>query len=733
MWLCCGVVTWRGAILEAEKARRPEMKIILIDPRRTATAELCDLHLPIKPGQDTVLLNGLLAHLQASGKRDEQFVTAHTNGIEDALKVAGTSSIAEIAQACGLDAPDIDTFYHWFAAHEKSMSVYSQGVTMNSSGTDKVNAILNCHLLTGRIGRPGMGPFSLTGQPNAMGGREVGGLATQLAAHMDLENADHRRIVKQFWESPHLPDKPGLKAVDMFGAIGDGRIKAVWIMATNPVVSLPEADKIRTTLKACPFVVVSDVVRHTDTTELAHVLLPAANWGEKDGTVTNSERRISRQRQFSPAPGETKPDWWIIAQVAQRMGFEKSFKYSSAAEIFAEHIELSALANNHARAFDLSALGALNQKSYDAMTPFQWPRRKGEKGTDNRRLFADGRFFTPDHKARFVPTPPQNPVSEYTTTTPMTLNTGRIRDQWHSMTRTGNSPRLSSHRTEPFVEIHPDDAHQSNIEDATIVRVENRHGCVLARAQITNSVPPGSIFMPIHWSDQYASAARVDKLVTAHCDPLSGQPESKHARVKISRYPARWHAFAISAQQPNRPDSDYWATSRCRHGWRLEMANKTEPANLHACVSRLFNLSEAQLEDGVMFHDRKNNRTHLAFFEADRLVAALYCATTPVTVARAWTDQQLGENFDDGASRLHLLAALPGQNQPDKGAIICACFSVGINQITAAITTKGCTTMDAIGTCLQAGTNCGSCRSEINRLIAQHTPDQEKCSRRVAE
>ncbi len=436
--------------LEAAKIKRPQMKVILIDPRRTATAELCDLHLAIQPGKDTVLINGLLAHLQASGKRDKPFVTAHTNGIEEALQAIGTADILEIAQACGLEVADIDKFYHWFTAHEKSMSVYSQGVTMSSSGTDKVNAILNCHLFTGRIGRPGMGPFSLTGQPNAMGGREVGGLANQLAAHMDLDNADHRQIVKGFWQAPHLPDKPG------------------------------------------------------------------------------------------------------------------------------------------------------------------------------------------------------------------------------------------------------------------------------------------SIFMPIHWSDQFASAARVDMLVSANCDPLSGQPESKHARVKISRYRARWHAFAISAQRANRPESDYWSTSRCHHGWRLEMANKTEPANLLTYVSRLFDLSQRQLEDGVMFHDRKNNRTHLAFFEADRLVAALYSASTPVTVARAWTDQQLGQNFDNGVSRLHLLAALPGQNQPDKGAIICACFSVGKNQITEAITTKGCTTIDAIGTCLQAGTNCGSCRSEIKRLIAQYTPDAEKHILQVA-
>lgn len=708
--------------LEAAKARRPQMKIILVDPRRTATAELCDVHLAIKPGYDTVLLNGLLAYLQAAGKRDDNFVNAHTQGIDDALEAAGSFSLSQIASACDLKQQDVEKLYHWFADTDKTVSVYSQGVTMNSSGTDKVNAILNCHLLTGRIGKPGMGPFSLTGQPNAMGGREVGGLANQLAAHMELDNPEHRKLVQEFWASPHIASKPGLKAVELFEAIGAGKIKAVWIMATNPVDSMPEADGVRAALEKCPFVVVSDVVRHTDTTAVADVLLPAASWGEKDGTVTNSERRISRQRKFLPQRGDARPDWWIIAEVARRMGFGASFDYASPAEIFAEHVALSAVAKNQARAFDLSALDGLSDSDYKDLSPFQWPLGSKKKSPANKRLFADGQFFTANHKARLVPTPPQLPMSVERDTYPFILNTGRVRDQWHTMTHTGKSPRLMEHIAEPFVEIHPEDAYHNCISENCIVHLENRNGSALVRACLTKSVLPGSVFVPIHWSGQFASKARVDVLVTANCDPVSGQPESKHARVNLMAYPAGWYAFAISARCPQIPRDDYWAMAKNRFGWRLELAHISKPANMIRYAARLFGLSAWQCEQGIAFHDAAKGFSHLAFFEEDRLVAAIFSAKTPVKVARSWADEQLGKEFVDGASRLRLLAARPGSDQPDKGAVICSCFSVGTNQIIAAITDEGCETVEAIGACLQAGMNCGSCRSELQKLLAETVP-----------
>ena len=329
--------------IAAARQERPNMKIVVIDPRRTATCELADLHLPVRAGTDVWLFNGLLAFLHQHGVVATEFIARSTSGVDRALQVAQDTAgdLRGVATACGMDERALAEFYRLFARTEKTLTIFSQGVNQSSAGTDKVNSIINCHLLTGRIGRPGMGPFSVTGQPNAMGGREVGGLATTLAAHMDLDVADHRRAVQEFWNSPVIANTPGLKAVDLFNAIHDRRVKAVWIMATNPIVSLPAADRAREALRRCELVVVSDCVQHTDTTALAHVLLPAAGWGEKDGTVTNSERRISRQRAFLPAPGEAKPDWWIISQVARRLGYAPAFAFETAHEIFAEHAALS--------------------------------------------------------------------------------------------------------------------------------------------------------------------------------------------------------------------------------------------------------------------------------------------------------------------------------------------------------------------------------------------------------
>ncbi|MBT7755859.1 MAG: molybdopterin-dependent oxidoreductase, partial [Rhodospirillaceae bacterium] len=413
-------------------------KIAVIDPRQTATTEAADLHLPLAAGSDVALFNGLLAHLDKTGVLDHGYVDRYTSGFAAALATAQASSIDDIAANTGLTPAALQDFYDLFAGTERVITVYSQGVNQSTYGTDKVNAIINCHLATGRIGRPGMGPFSVTGQPNAMGGREVGGLANQLACHMDLENPEHHALVRTFWNAENLADRPGLKAVELFEAVRVGRIKALWIMATNPVDSLPEADTVRAALQACPFVVVSDVARHTDTTAHADVLLPAAAWGEKAGTVTNSERRISRQRAFLPKAGAVRPDWWIIQQVARRMGFADAFNFRHPAEIFAEYAELSGLDNGGKRDFDISAHEAISNEDYEGLQPFQWPMEKGSISCQTR-FFADGQFFTPDRRARFIATTPAKPASAVSAEYPLVLNTGRIRDQWHTMTRTGKA------------------------------------------------------------------------------------------------------------------------------------------------------------------------------------------------------------------------------------------------------------------------------------------------------
>ncbi|MGH6818538.1 MAG: molybdopterin oxidoreductase family protein, partial [Methylovirgula sp.] len=449
--------------IAAAKEIRPEMRIVLVDPRRTMTADIADLHIAVSADGDVALFIGLLVWLADHDALDHDYIAAHTNGFDGVLDAARSANLDEIAEQTGVSITLLRTFYALFASTVKVVTVFSQGVNQSSSGTDKVNAIINCHLATGRIGRRGMGPFSVTGQPNAMGGREVGGFSNTLAAHMEIENPAHRDCVQRFWRSPLIADRVGLKAVDMFGAVADGRIKALWIMATNPADSMPEAGMVEAALKACPFVAVSDVVAETDTLRYAHVQLPAAAWGEKDGTVTNSERRISRQRRFLPIPGEAWPDWQIICAVAKRMGFAEAFSYNSPAEIFAEHAALSAYENGGARDFDIGAFAGIDDAQFDDMIPFQWPCPSTNASTETR-FFSDGRFFTADQRARFIAI---RPIAETRTSAefPFILNTGRVRDHWHTMTRTGKSPRLSQHLAEPFAEIHPADAARLGIAD----------------------------------------------------------------------------------------------------------------------------------------------------------------------------------------------------------------------------------------------------------------------------
>ncbi|MGH6679049.1 MAG: molybdopterin oxidoreductase family protein, partial [Bradyrhizobium sp.] len=387
-----------------------------------------------------------------------------------------------------------------------TVSAYSQGVNQSSAGTDKVNAIINCHFATGRIGKPGSGPFSLTGQPNAMGGREAGGLANQLAAHMSFDDPAAIDRVRRFWNAPNMAQRPGLTAVEMFDAVAVGQIKALWIMGTNPAVSMPNAGKVRQALAECPFVVVSDCTEETDTAELAHVLLPAAGWSEKEGTVTNSERRISRQRAFRAPPGEARFDWAIVTDVAERLGFADSFPYRSAAEIFREHAALSAFENGGARRFDLGGLMHIDDAAYDSLAPMQWPVPTGS-GDGTPRLLDNGLYPTADKRGHFVAVRQRAPHFAAEAAYPLILNSGRLRDQWHTMTRTGLVPRLSLHRPEPCVEIAPKDAAKRGIGDGNLVRLATSWGTALADARVTPEQPDGSLFLPMHWNDQF----------TGHC------------------------------------------------------------------------------------------------------------------------------------------------------------------------------------------------------------------------
>lgn len=708
--------------LMAAKEARPELVIVAIDPRRTMTARSADQHLALEPGSDVALFNGLLDHLERHGELDAAFIDAHTNGYAEALAVARETGFEGAVDATGLNAADLTAFYKLFGDTKKVVTVFSQGVNQSSSGTDKVNAIINCHLVTGRIGDPGMGPMSVTGQPNAMGGREVGGLANQLACHLDIENAAHRTIVQDHWQSPVIADHLGLKAVDMFDAVADGRIKAIWIMATNPVDSMPDADAVKAALDACPFVVVSDVLRHTDTTAHADVLLPALGWGEKDGTVTNSGRHISRQRAFLPQPGEARADWRIMRDVAiamgRAMGWPEAFNYAGPADILREYAALSVLASQDGtRDFDIGACADLDNAAYDAMAPFQWPWKAGDAPVTSQRFFADGRFFTPDGRAKLLPTVPRAPASEVDDDYAFVLNTGRVRDHWHTMTRTAKSSRLSQHIAEPFAEIHPEDAEALGIEPASLVRVASHYGDSILRAHVTEDQRRGSVFVPIHWSGQYASAGRIDALVHPNADPISGQPESKYTPVSLKPFEARWYGYAVTANKPKPGDADYWALAKAAGGWRMELAGAKPLDDWDGYARALFGLSGREDVEMLSFHDQAGGRHRFAAFLNNKLVGALFIASEPVAVSRGWAVDHLNEAEISAGERLRLLAGRPGADRPDPGAIICSCFSIGINQITAAIESGEAASVEEIGTALKAGTNCGSCRSELKRIL----------------
>jgi assimilatory nitrate reductase catalytic subunit len=697
----------------AAKATNPRIKIVLVDPRRTQTAEIADLVLALRPGTDVILFNGLLNYLRKEDALDLEFLDAHTEGFGAALRCAKESaaSIPAVAAACGLKDDDVLELYRWFARTPKTVTAFSQGINQSTSGTDKVNAIVNVHLATGRIGKPGMGPFSLTGQPNAMGGREVGGLANQLAAHMDFAPGNVGRVAR-FWGAPRVAAQPGLKAVDLFDAVERGAVKAVWIMSTNPVVSMPDAERVQRALERCELVVVSDCVRDTDTTRRAHALLPAATWGEKSGTVTNSERCISRQRSFLPRAGEAQPDWWIITQVARRMGFGNGFEYDSPAAIFREHAQLSAFENDGTRAFDIGAVACVSDAEYDALQPFQWPRPAGAAAP---RLFADGTFFTPTRKARLVPTPPRAPAQLPSSEYPLVLNTGRVRDQWHTMTRTGKSPRLSGHYAEPFVQLHPLDAARFGLTRGDLAEVATAAARIVVRLEITDSVAPGQAFVPMHWGSAFASNARVGTLIPAAVDPLSGQPELKTTPVRVRCYEPKWYGFALARTPLELPATSYRAVSRGAGYWRYELAGDELPASWPEWADGVLASTGARIE----LSDAAGGRYRGASVAADRLQACVFVAPAKALPSRNWLATLFGSQRLSDADRFAILAGRPPTGALETGPVVCSCFTVGRSTLLRAIRGDQLVSVDQIGKALHAGTNCGSCIPELKGLLVE--------------
>ncbi|WP_192459391.1 nitrate reductase, partial [Musicola keenii] len=699
--------------LAQAKQRRPEMRVVVIDPRRTATCDVADLHLPLRPGSDAGLFNGLLHYLAQQGAPGGE----HLSGVADALQAAQGWTPAQVADFCQLDERLVTQFFHWFAATARTVTLYSQGINQSSSGSDKCNAIINAHLLSGNIGAPGCGPFSITGQPNAMGGREVGGLANQLAAHMGFSPEEVDRVGR-FWGSERVASQPGLLAVDLFRAVEDGQVKAIWIMGTNPVVSMPDADRVRQALQRCPLVIVSDVMRHTDTADCADILLPALAWGEKDGTVTNSERRISRQRAFLPAPGEARADWWILSQVAQRMGFGAAFDYHHPAQIFREHAALSGFENDGQRAFNIRALATLSDAQWQQLAPVQWPVvETPQMGT--ARLYTDGRCWHPDGKARLLPVTPRLPRHQPNAAYPLVLNTGRIRDQWHTMTRTGKAPRLMQHTPEPYCELHPQEAQHYGIQPGDLVRISAESGWMLVRAQIQPGQQPGSLFVPMHWNRQFSQQARADCLIPAVTDPHSGQPESKQARVRLQRWPAAWQGELFLRGEMPPPDSHYWS--------RLTAGGLTHYvlAGLYAPEDWLAWLTQQYALDGVTFQQAQGDGLfHAVGWRQQQPMAALYVRDGQVQLDREAVYAAFAHPPQTAQQRLALLAGRSAQGGTD-GRTICSCFAVGEQRIAEAIR-QGCCSVAQLGERLQCGTNCGSCIPELKSLLQRQSESTEQ-------
>jgi len=705
--------------MEAAKEANPDLKIVVADPRRTDTCSIADLYLPLKPGTDVPLLTAMLNVMTWEGLTDRDYIERHTEGF-DALRVqVEAMTPRRAAEICGLEAADIVKAALWFA-ERRTLSFWTMGMNQSSSGSDKNNALLNLHLATGQVGKPGCGPFSLTGQPNAMGGREVGGLANMLAAHRDYANPAHRREVADYWGVDRLSERPGLTATELFDALEAGTVKAVWIACTNPVVSMPDARRAEAALRRAELVMVSDAYHPTDTTRCAHILFPAAGWAEKEGTVTNSERRITHLQQALPAAGVSRPDWRIAVDFALKLGeqlgeqWRDAFDYPDAEAVFNEHRGLTG-------GMDIDITG-LSYALLDEQGPQQWPFPSGAtRGTS--RLYADARFETDSGRARFIDVR-YRPVAEPTDADyPLSLTTGRIRDQWHTMTKTGAVPQLMQHVPVPALQIHPDDAAAHGIGEEDLVRVNSRRGEAYVPAQISRDVRPGVLFLPMHWGEMNARGGRANNLTVAAIDPLSKEPEFKHAAVRIGRFEPAWRGMMLIAGQKTAlgrqmiegytygvvscMGSDHPVTTidlACTQPLRVEQYKRLDQM-----------LEQGQQFETLTYSDRKHGINRKAWLSDGRLIAVRWVGGD-IHEAQ-WLRKLMLEGRDVGELRPYLLSPGGPVNKADtKGKIICACQNVGELELAAAIR-DGADSVDAIKACTMAGTGCGSCVPEIKRLL----------------
>ena len=730
-------MAWAHPVLyrRLEDARRanPALKVIVADPRRTETAEQADLHLPLLPGTDVALFHGLMHLLLWEGLTDSRHIAEHTSGFEALRDRVREFTPRETARITGLREEAIVQAARWFGQSKATLSLYCQGLNQSSSGTAKNAALINLHLATGQIGKPGAGPFRLTGQPNAMGGREVGGMANLLSGHRDLANAEHRAEVARLWGIADVPAKPGKTAVEMFQAAADGEIKALWIACTNPAQSLPDQVMVKRALQRVEFVVLQEAFADTATAAFAHLLLPARSWGEKEGTVTNSERRITRVRAAVPAPGVARADWDIVCDLGRRLeqrlrpGQRSLLDFDEPEAIWNEHREST-------RGRDLDITG-LSWQRLDA-APQCWPCPEGAaQGTE--RLYTDHRYATPDGRARFAAVPYQPVAEPRDARHPFSLTTGRLRDQWHGMSRTGLLPRLFGHEPEPALELHAQDLTRLRLADGELARVKSRRGELVLPVRASSAVAPAQAYLAMHWGEEFL-AGGINALTNPACCPSSKQPELKHTAVQIEPAGLPWHllalgwfddtASALAAQRELRAGFGRFAHASCvpfgreRHGLLFRAAAAVPAAaETVAHIAHLFGLA---LPDALHYQDaRRGQRRSLRvqMHDGQRVLTSLLLAGD--TRAGSWLVPLLQQQAPAPAAG-RLLAA--GAQPPGPAAVrqtqICSCFDVSqqhIEQTLARCEGSAAARLAALQRQLRCGTQCGSCLPTLVRLVGQ--------------
>jgi assimilatory nitrate reductase catalytic subunit len=726
--------------IEDAKAANPAVRIIVVDPRRTDTAAAADLFLPILPGTDIALYNAMLHVMFWEGLCNMEYIRAHTDGF-DALKDAVREYTPQAAAAiCGVAAADIVQAAKWFAGARATLSLYCQGLNQSSHGTHNNAALINLHLATGHIGRTGAGPLSLTGQPNAMGGREVGGMANLLSAHRDLANAAHRAQVAALWGVETVPSQPGKTAVELFDAIHSGDIKAVWIACTNPAQSMPDVQRVREALMRCEFVVVQDAYRNIDTAHYADLILPATTWGEKEGTVTNSERRITRVRAAVAAPGEARDDWRIATEFARRLGARlgvsrtlRLFPYASPEQIFNEHRETT-------RGRDLDITG-LSYDMLDSAGPQQWPLAEGEH-SGKARLYEDGIFPTANGRARFVIAGEHSTAEKVNARYPLALNTGRLRDQWHGMSRTGTVARLFNHVSEPLLSMHTRDMERRGLKSGDIARITSRRGELTVRVETSDDVRAAQVFMPMHWGSQTMQGAGVNALTTPVFDPASKQPELKHAAVEVKKLDLPHQIVAMRRFTPVQSDSAETLRANLQPLLQsfdystLTLSGRDDvvvvmraysahpiPESMLQNIERLFELDDASCT--MRYVDARRRVEKIARIE-DGIVNSVCLAGE--TAAQEWLKNMMVQGASAEATRAWILAPVrePPHGTFTRGAVVCNCLDVSALEINAAL--AGGAGLAQLQKQLKCGTECGSCLPELKRMVNRRADAQSLAS-----